>query len=84
VRSIRTIYHVGIIFNAGIRVNLGFLVDVFLPKAGVIFNARADAAIIELGGGHDEKRRMAFGDRPALGRYTMEEGGRKEEGRAVA
>ena len=47
-----TIYDFGIIFNAGIRVDLGFLAGIFLPKAGVIFNARADTAIIELGG-HD-------------------------------
>jgi len=47
-REQHTIYDVGVIFYAGIRVYLGFLADVFLPKARIIFNARADAAIIEL------------------------------------
>jgi hypothetical protein len=49
-----TVYDVGVIFYAGIRVHLGFLADVFLPKARVIFDARANAAIIELLGiGHE-------------------------------
>ncbi len=48
-----TIYNVGIIFNAGIRVDFGLLAGVFLPEARIIFNARADTAIIESGGRHD-------------------------------
>jgi hypothetical protein len=34
-----TIYDVGIIFDANVRIDFGFLFDVFLPKTGVIFNA---------------------------------------------
>ena len=38
-RTSGTIYDLGIIFETNVRINFGFLIDVFLPKAGVIFNA---------------------------------------------
>lgn len=34
-----TIYDIGIIFETDVRINFGFLFDVFLPKAGIIFDA---------------------------------------------
>lgn len=47
-----TIYDFGIALDADIRVDLSFFSDVFLPKVRVVFDARADTAIVELSLGH--------------------------------
>ena len=47
-----TIYDFSIVFEADIHVDLSFFSDVFLPKLGVVFDARADTAIVELILGH--------------------------------
>jgi len=47
-----TIHDLSIVFEADIRVNLSFFSDVFLPELAVVFDARADTAIVELILGH--------------------------------